>query len=130
MIAFNLHQLMTDFQEDKSIRNTLLGIQLNNFKVPAKFEFGRWKVYELPPIKIIEGYRRHVNFQINGTVQEKIIVRTWLSADYKKIIKIRYYYLKSTDPELANYIVRALIAKLSQKYPLANSVKFVELNYC
>lgn len=104
---------------NEKILKRLVGIQLNAFKTKPVFEFDRWKAYSLPPIKEIEGHPLLRNFQVNGNEDEKIVVRTWLNHNLE-IERIRYYYLTSTDPELAEYLVKILIQHIADKYPLAN----------
>lgn len=96
-----------------------VGIQLNAFKTKPIFEFDRWNAFALPPIKEIENHPHHRNYQINGNEQEKIVVRTWLNKNLE-IERIRYYYLTTTDPELAGCLVKILIQHIADKYPLAN----------
>lgn len=110
----------------ENIKQVLIGIQLNPYKSKPIFEFDRWEVFAIPANKIIVDNQYHRNYQINGNVTEKIVVRTWLNRN-KEINKIRYYYLNSTDPELAEYLVRILIQRISGKYPIATSLSWKDI---
>lgn len=110
-----------------NIKEVLIGIQLNPYKSRPIFEFDRWKAFSIAPIKIIVDHAYHRNYQINGLNTEKIVVRTWLDRNMK-IYRIRFYYLKSTDPELAGYLVQILIKRISVKYPLAESITWKDIS--
>jgi len=118
-------RIMLD-ETTENIKQVLIGIQLNPYHSKALFEFDRWKVFAIPANKIIVNHEFHRNYQINGLKTEKIVVRTWLNRNME-INKIRYYYLNTTDPELAGYLVKILIKRISGKYPLAESITWKDI---
>ena len=125
-MVYDIHRIMIEETIDE-IKQVLIGIQLNSYKDKPLFEFDSWKVFVIPSIKLIAGHQYHRNYQINRHETEKIVVRTWLTKNME-ISKIRFYYLKGTDPELASYLVQILIKRISDTYPLAESITWKDIS--
>lgn len=111
----------------EDIKQVLIGIQLNPYNTKPIFEFDRWGVYAIPANKIIVDNHYHRNYQINRNDTEKIVIRTWLNRNLE-ITKIRYYYLKTKDAELAGYLVKILIKRISSKYPISESITLKDIS--
>lgn len=111
--------------DDKQV---LLGINLGKIKSPPVMTIGRWSVYCAGQVPHVSYLNRNINYQIHGNSFEKIVVRFFISAE-GTILKVKYYYLKSTDPELAYYITMELISRFALKYPLDVNCVIKKLKY-
>lgn len=105
-----------DFPHDDD-KKVLLGINLSKFKTPPVMTIGRWTVHDAGRVPHVSYLHRNINFQIQGTSLEKIVVRFFISQQ-DTILKVKYYYLTTTDNELAFYITMELITRIAGKYPL------------
>lgn len=112
----------------EDIKKVLLGINLAPFKSPPVMAIDRWKVYNAGKVPHVSYENQTLNFQVNGSKNEKITVRFFISPD-QKIVRIKYYYLKTTDEELAYYVVMELILRVSRKYPLDKNYSIKKLRY-
>ncbi len=101
----------------ENLTEVLLGINLAPVTSPPAMTIDRWKVYEAGRVPNVTYEYHTINFQINGGPTEKITVRFFITPE-QSILKVKYYYLRNTDEELAYYIVMELILRLSRKYPL------------
>ncbi len=112
----------------ENLKNVILGINLAPFKSLPIMNIDRWVVFDAGKIPSIQYENHNINYQVNGSISEKITVRFFISAE-QKILKVKYYYLKGTDEELAHYIVMELILRISQKYPLDKDYIIKKLKY-
>jgi hypothetical protein len=110
------------------IKKLLLGINLAAIKSEPVMSIDRWKVYDAGIVPHIRYDCRTKNYQINGKISEKIVVRFFITPK-QSIIKIKYYYLKGTDEVLAFYIVMELVQRISRKYPLDSNYVIKKLKY-
>jgi len=116
-----------DFPPD-DIKKLLLGINLATYKSKPVMTIDRWKVYDAGTVPHVTYDYRTKNYQVNGNSNEKIVVRFFITPK-QSIIKIKYYYLKGTDEELAFYIVMELVQRVSRKYPLDSNYVIKKLRY-
>ena len=116
-----------DFPIDDN-KKVLLGINLSKISTAPLMSIGRWSVYDAGRVPHVYYQYRNINYQIHGTTLEKIIVRFFLS-DKGTIIKVKYYYLRGTDQELAYYITMELITRVSIKFPLDINYEIKKLKY-
>lgn len=112
----------------EDIKKVLLGINLAPFTSTPVMTIDRWKVYNAGKVPNITYENHTINFQINGGPTEKITVRFFITPE-QSIIKVKYYYLRNTDEELAYYVVMELILRVSRKYPLDKNYTIKKLKY-
>lgn len=112
----------------EDIRKVLLGINLSPIDTVPLMTIGRWKVYDAGRVPHVRYDNKNINFQIHGNSYEKIVVRFFFSDD-ETILKVKYYYLKGTDPELAFYISMELISIIARKYPLDKNYIIKQLKH-
>lgn len=110
------------------IKKLLLHINLATIKSEPVMTIDRWKVYDAGSVPHVIYDHRTKNYQINGKLNEKIVVRFFITPK-QSIIKIKYYYLKGTDEELAYYVVMELISRVARKYPLDANYVIKKLKY-
>jgi hypothetical protein len=93
--------------------NVLLGIQHKPFDKPPTLELHRYRIYERGKISIIppEDQKLNLNYQIEGSQNEKLVVRLFKNKE-GVLYRGSYYSINEFDSELAEYLIRALIQKL------------------
>ena len=110
------------------IKKVLLGINLAAIKSEPVMAIDRWQVYDAGTVPHVTYNHRSKNYQINGKLNEKIVVRFFITTQ-QTIIKVKYYYLRGTDEELAFYIVMELISRVARKYPVDTDYVIKKLKY-
>lgn len=106
----------------------IFGIELSEIKSPPIMLIGRWKVYKIRSSPNVKLTSPSINYQINGNSLEKIIVRFFLN-ESMRLKLTKYYYLSSTDKELAFLIMSELQSRIIKKYPMSSDFKQINMYY-
>lgn len=110
--------------ESQTPENVLIGIQHIEFKKPPIFSINRFQVHDRGKLKLLtpKDQQLNLNYQIEGTKYEKLVVRIFKKED-GSFNRGSYYSTLNFDSEIAEYLVKALIQKLNLKVDSYNQLR-------
>lgn len=99
--------------ELKSNSHTLIGFQVKPFEKEPDFLIHRFKIYRRGKAELLTPSEQKLNhnYQVDGSPNEKLIIRIYFKPD-GTCRKVRFYSLFDFDPEIAEYVTKALLLKL------------------
>jgi len=107
---------------------TAFGISLIEPTDEPIFNIHRFKVFNRGKHHLLEpGAQKHnLNYQIDGTIDEKIVVRIFFREN-QKVYRALYYVMKGMDKELALLLSQALVERLKVRFKFSKDFQLKEI---
>lgn len=101
-------------KETTILRKSLVGIRVTPFTTLPEFQINDWNVFNAGEVNLLPPVERklNLNFQIERSDDEKILVRIFLSPEKTQIIKTNTYCFKKMDNESVLYLAWSLIKRI------------------